>query len=156
MDHSHAPLSMEFSIQEYWSGLPFPPPGDPPNPGMELASLMSPALAGRFFTTSATWETQPRPCQFIQPYEAHHKLHLCLYLLTISTLFILTRRCWPPCYNPICQAASAQNLCTCCFPCLESLSQNVWIISSLHWGRKCFLDHPPTQIVNILILFILL
>ena len=51
-----APLSMGFSRQEYWSGLPFPPPGDLPDPGAEPTSLMSPALAGRFFTTSATWE----------------------------------------------------------------------------------------------------
>ena len=50
-----APLSMGFSRQEYWSGLPFPPPGDFPNPGIESVSLMSPALAGRFFTTGATW-----------------------------------------------------------------------------------------------------
>jgi len=46
-----APLSMGFSRQEYWSGLPFPTPGDLPNPGIELASLASPALAGGFFTT---------------------------------------------------------------------------------------------------------
>ena len=51
-----APLSMGFTRQEYWSGLPCPPPGDLPNSGMGLASLMSPALAGGFFTTSATWE----------------------------------------------------------------------------------------------------
>ena len=50
------PLSMGFSRQEYWSGLPFPSPGDLPHPGTEPASLVSPALAGRFFTTSATWE----------------------------------------------------------------------------------------------------
>ena len=42
-----APLSVGFSRQECWSGLPRPPPGDPPNPGIEQASLMSPALAGR-------------------------------------------------------------------------------------------------------------
>ena len=48
-----APLSMGFSRQEYWSGLPFPSPGDLPNPGIESKS---PALAGGFFTTSATWE----------------------------------------------------------------------------------------------------
>ena len=46
-----ASLPMEFSRQEYWSGLPFPPPGDLPSPGMEPASLVSPALVGRFFTT---------------------------------------------------------------------------------------------------------
>ena len=43
-----APLSMGFPRQEYWSGLPFPPPGDLPDPGIEL---VSPALAGGFFTT---------------------------------------------------------------------------------------------------------
>ena len=44
----HAPLSMGFPRQAYWSGLPFPPPADLPNPGIEPAS---PALAGRFFNT---------------------------------------------------------------------------------------------------------
>ena len=43
---------MGFSRQEYWSGLPFPPPEDLPDPGIESASLISPALAGGFFTTS--------------------------------------------------------------------------------------------------------
>ena len=51
-----APLSMGFSRQEYWNGLPCPPPGDLPHPGIEPVSLMSPELAGRFFTTSTTWE----------------------------------------------------------------------------------------------------
>ena len=51
------PLSMGFSRQGYWSGLPCPPPGDLPDPGIEPASLMSPALAGGFFTTSTTGET---------------------------------------------------------------------------------------------------
>ena len=46
-------LSMEFSRQEYWSGLPFPPSRDLPDPGIKPAS---PALAGGFFTTIATWE----------------------------------------------------------------------------------------------------
>ena len=46
-----APLSMGFSRQKYWSRLPFPPPGVLPDPGIEAASLVSPALAGRFFTT---------------------------------------------------------------------------------------------------------
>ena len=45
-----APMSMGYSRQEYWNGLPFPPQGDLPDPGMEPTSL-SPALAGRFFTT---------------------------------------------------------------------------------------------------------
>ena len=50
------PLSKGFSRQEQWSGLPCPSPEDLPNPGIKPASLLSPALAGRFFTTSATWE----------------------------------------------------------------------------------------------------
>ena len=48
---------MEFSRQEYWSGSPFPTPGDLPDPGIKLGSHVSPASAGRLFTTSATWET---------------------------------------------------------------------------------------------------
>ena len=51
---------MEFSRQEYWSGLPFPSQEDLPNPGIEPTSLMSTALAVRFFTTSAIWEAQRR------------------------------------------------------------------------------------------------
>ena len=51
-----APLSMGLSKQENWSGLSCSPPGDLPDPGMEPRPLISPALAGRFFTTSATWE----------------------------------------------------------------------------------------------------
>ena len=46
-----APMSMGFSRQDFWSGFPFPLPGDLPNPGTELASLVSPALAGRFLAT---------------------------------------------------------------------------------------------------------
>ena len=49
-------LSMAFSRQEYWSGWPFRTPGELPDPGIEPMSLVSPALAGRFFTTSTTWE----------------------------------------------------------------------------------------------------
>ena len=44
-----APLFMGFSRQEYWNGMPFPPPGDPPDPGIKPISLMSPVLAGRSF-----------------------------------------------------------------------------------------------------------
>ena len=45
------PLSMGFPMQEYWSALLLPPPGDLPNPGIKPASPVAPALAGRFFTT---------------------------------------------------------------------------------------------------------
>ena len=53
---SQAPLSMGFPRQKYWSGLPFPSPGDLPNPGVEPKSPVSPAMASGFFTTRATWE----------------------------------------------------------------------------------------------------
>ena len=49
---------MGFARQDCWSELPFPTPGDISKPGIEPASLMSPALAGGFFTTSVTWEAQ--------------------------------------------------------------------------------------------------
>ena len=55
-----APLSMGFPRQEYWSGLPCPPPGDLPDSEIAPMSLKSSALAGGFFTTSATWEAQQR------------------------------------------------------------------------------------------------
>ena len=47
-----APLSMGFSRQEYWNGLPFPTPGYLPNPRIELVSLMPSALTGRVFSTA--------------------------------------------------------------------------------------------------------
>ena len=50
-------LSMGFSRREYWSGLSCASQVDLPNPGMEPMSLMSPALAGRFVSTSTTWES---------------------------------------------------------------------------------------------------
>ena len=49
-----APLSMEFSRQEHWSGLPFPSLGDLPDPGIKPVPLISPSLTGRLFTTSTT------------------------------------------------------------------------------------------------------
>ena len=56
-----SPLSMGFSQQEYWSDVLFPPPEDLPTPGMAFVSLTSPALAGRFFTTSAAQEAPKIP-----------------------------------------------------------------------------------------------
>ena len=59
-----ASLSMGFSRQEYWSGLPCPSLGDLPDPGIEAVSLIFPALASGFFTTSATWEALKFPMDF--------------------------------------------------------------------------------------------
>ena len=55
-----APLSMGLSRQEHWSGMPCPPPGDLPNPGIEPVCLMTFALADGFFTTSNTWKAHQR------------------------------------------------------------------------------------------------
>ena len=70
MDISQAPLSMEFSKQEYWSGFPFPTPGDLPKPGIKPTSLASPALAGRFFITSATKIPRSYSLHFLKFYDS--------------------------------------------------------------------------------------
>ena len=56
-----ASLSMEFSRQEYWSGLPFLPPGNIPDPGIKHTSPVSPSLAGRFLYYCAIWVS---PCEW--------------------------------------------------------------------------------------------
>ena len=63
-------LSMGFSRQEYWIRLPCSPPGDLPDPGIKLASPMTPSLTGGFFTTGATWEAPvlSRVCLVAQLY----------------------------------------------------------------------------------------
>ena len=69
-----APLPMGFSRQEYWSGVPCPPSGDLPDLRIEPMSLTSSALAGRFFTTGATWEVP-----FFMGYTQG-----CIFLMTIQ------------------------------------------------------------------------
>ena len=65
---------MGFFRQKYWSGVPFPSPGDLPDPEIEPASFISPALTNGFFTTSPTWE-------------AHDLLLNCSYLSSYKTMF---------------------------------------------------------------------
>ena len=69
-----APLSMGFSRPEHWSGLPCPPPGGLPDPGVEPASLASLSLAAGFFITSTTWEalnSEHSSCLFYKNLEPH-------------------------------------------------------------------------------------
>ena len=82
-----APLPMEFSKYEYWSGLPFPTPGNLPDSGsIKPASPVSPALAGRFFTTSTTWETPYLKYNYLKSFfYIHLEPHVWL-LLFVSTL----------------------------------------------------------------------
>ena len=67
---NQAPLSMEFSRQEYWSGLLFPSPGDFTNPGIEPVSPMPPAVAGEFFITEPPGKVPGGRCEIK---ELHHK-----------------------------------------------------------------------------------
>ena len=84
---------MGFSVQESWNGLPCPPPGDRPNPGVEPMSLMSPTLVGGFFTTSTTWETlnlysilQLMRSQYLLNECMNHKLVICWYQVRTQVL----------------------------------------------------------------------
>ena len=79
-----ASLSMGLSRQEYCSGLPCPPPGDLPDPGVKPTSLLSPALAGRFFTASATWGAHLEHSKHL-----HRRPLLLLILLSVVLLFPL-------------------------------------------------------------------
>ena len=88
-----APLSMGFSKQEYWDGFPFPSPGDLPNPGIEPVSLTSPALAlaGRFFTTSTTWEAPPGKPQYCCGVHVSFQISIFFFLFQIYTQRL---SCW--------------------------------------------------------------
>ena len=99
-----APLSMGFSRQEYWSGLPCPPLGDlPPAPGIEPSSLTSPALAGRFVTTSVTCVcVYPRlfPQLFVQTptrimFHITSHIHTCEIKVTKQLLLLYNGSCVP-------------------------------------------------------------
>ena len=87
-----APLSMGFCRQEYWSEMLCPPPGDLPNPRRKPPSLTSPAQAGGFFTTSATWEAHLQP--LVLPFLECHINELIQYvtfsdrLLSVSNVHL--------------------------------------------------------------------
>ena len=68
---------MGFSRQEHWNGLRSPSPGGLPNPGIEPMSLMSPAPAGRLFTTSATWEALRKQQSCLQKWAPDQDAHSC-------------------------------------------------------------------------------
>ena len=75
-----------------WSGLPCPPPGDLSHPGMERVSLMFPALAGEFFTTSATWEAQDISYQVLIPYHWHILCNTAQWSGNITTRLLRWRK----------------------------------------------------------------
>ena len=88
------PLSMGFSRQEYWSGLPYPPPGDPPHPGVKTVSPMSPLLASGFFTTCANWLVTHNPMDCSTPDSSVHGILQARMLEWVSISF--SRGSTPP------------------------------------------------------------
>ena len=104
--------SPNVKVVYYWSGLSCPPPGDRPKAGNEPESFMSPALAGRFFITSATWEVH----YFYTPRNAHLKGYLDnLQKRPDSSWWACCFEPWaqvsaPPCDPAACQAVPTQVL----------------------------------------------
>ena len=89
---------MGFSRKEYWSGLPFPPPGDLRDPGVKPTSPTSPALAGRFFAPSTTWEVSGSP-KGTSGLLCHLKVHqLCAFPSWLSFGLLYTL-CLAPSFN---------------------------------------------------------
>ena len=86
-----APLSMGFSRKEHWSGLWCLPPGNLPDPGIKPESFKSPALTGRFFTSSTTWETPRQPISVIT---GLNLLTVCKPLEEHKTYLHCLRICW--------------------------------------------------------------
>ena len=83
--------AMEFSRQEHWNGLPFPTPGNLPNPGIEPTSPASPALAGAFFTTEPSGKPQNQDRAVIFLCKVHGHLLLFSHQLVSDSL----RPCGP-------------------------------------------------------------
>ena len=97
-----APLSKAFSRQEYWSGLPCPPPGNLLDPGIKPVSHTSPALAGKFFTTDTTWEAQGK-----------------WKLMMLNTVFIYLSAIWVSGYL---SGKTPAKVCVCFLKCFIGVS----------------------------------
>ena len=98
-----APLSMRFSRQEYWCELPFPTPRDLPDSGIKPTFLASPALAGGFFTTNATWEAQiPK-----QPPSKQYNGQSCSLMMPFSPACVQTLLSQNPFPYPVIWSLSA-------------------------------------------------
>jgi len=114
-----APLSTGFSRKESWSGLPFPSPGNLPDPGIKLTSLASPALAGRFFTI----ESPGKP--HISKYIPFTSASLCWTLIIITTMGSF--------HSLLCQCPWHWGLTTQNWKQLAGLyTHGLWLISTLH------------------------
>ena len=95
-----APLSMGFSRQVYWTGLPFPPPRSPPEPGIEPKSPVSPVLAGGFLTTTSP----EKPCIHVYKFLGNKDTWMWMLLVNTNrdekksnllfTVFVQMRKCY--------------------------------------------------------------
>ena len=132
-----APLSLGFSRQEYWSRLPCPAPGGLPDPGTESMSLISPALAAGFFTSSTTW-----------------KALVIMYIMIISYLYILQNdHCSKPSSHPSDSLSKGQMynmvllalvtmLCVTCPGLINFITGSLYLWTcSTHSGNPFILDN---------------
>ena len=138
-----APLTMGFSRQNYWSGLPFPSPGDLPYPKTEPMSLASPALPGGLFTTSSTLLFS---CSVVsdslQPHRLQHARLLCTSLSPGVSSDPHPLSQW--CYVTISSSATLFSFCLQSFTSSESSP----LIDSLHQVGKVLelqLQHQSFQ-----------
>ena len=126
-----APLSMGLSRQEYWSGLPFPPPGDLPNQGIEPASLTSPTLPSRFFTTSTTWNNLVPNIDKVLVIILSYKSHLPPLMWAYGHCETACRKClgqqnlWFSCGFHCCKRVPEKHLFMLYWPC-----QSLWLCGS--------------------------
>ena len=107
---------MGFFRQEHWCGLPFPTPGDLPNPGIESASLMSPALAGEFFTTAPP----EKPIYMIYMICMSYIIYIHIYIYNLPYL---------PCSPAKTHTYGFQH-CLALWSGLTEASQSVWSLST--------------------------
>ena len=142
-----ASLSMGFSRQEYWSGLPCPPPGDLPDTGTEPASLTPPPLAGWFSTTNASWEAwltsyyEQDTMQWL--YYTHKRSWFlpqpiwssCWYLEAIIILHTQGRKSWKGRWGSFQSHPLAQSPCSALS--LGSWPSSTFSSSALHCVSRC-------------------
>ena len=139
---SQASLSMEFFRQEYWSGLPFPTPGDPPDPGIEPASLVSPELTGGSFTVAPLGKPPLFPDQGSNLNPLHWKHRGLSHWTARRVLWIVFRK-----HIYMLLRLTSQKY----FQMLFWVKTIPFIGSTIHtgpFGMSCFLDslHNPSEL----------
>ena len=126
---------MGFSRQEFWNGFLCHPPGNFPDPGIKPSSLISPALAGRFFNASSTWEAHLCIWNTYIWYSFNYgsSLQTAIGMVVLTFLFLLTNKIcykalakeWES-FNCLCLDAYGTQGCTVCFrPCSVHCSRRL-------------------------------